>query len=388
MTETVDVADWQKGFSIEQLKEMAAPFKANHKALVFGAFGLTKERDIADAMSKSRAVWTGSPVQAVALFVPTKMPSEQQDFAQRKFTIGSGSVSIKSFAANSFGDGVKVLNAIVSRSNGAPIWLEIFEEDATAKKCASACKFEYVTTKISAGSELKGVYIHGAPSPLAPISKVDEATLLVLDRSFLSKEAHEAIKAELAEFDQLWAQHYSDYNKRKSWEAFALRGYSSDPEFIIKPAEMSKGWKEENSARLSDKSDWTDAAKHFPATLKAISMLGATQFDRVRFMRLRCKNGELSRHADITDREAGTADGKITRLHIPIWTSEAVTFYGWNARGYKFETHWPERALCYLDQRKPHAVINSDEWLNRIHLVVDCLSNHVVRDLIEHRMRE
>jgi Aspartyl/Asparaginyl beta-hydroxylase len=382
MSETAELADWQKGFSIDKLKEMAAPFKARHKALVFGAFGLTKERDIADAMSKQRAVWTGDPVQAVALFVPTKAASEQSDFAQREFVIAPGSVAIKAFAANSFGDGVKILEAIILRAEGAKIWLEIFEEDEIAKKCAIAARFVYVTTKVSAGSEIKGVYLHGAPSPLAPFSKVDEATLLVLNGSFLSGPMHTAIKAELRAFESLWAQHYSDYNKRKSWEAFALRGYSNDPGFIIKPAEMSKGWKEENSARLSSKSDWTDAAQHFPATVRAVGLLGATQFDRVRFMRLRSKNGELSRHADITDREAGTADGMVTRLHIPITTSDAVTFYGWNARGEKLETHWPERALCYLDQRKPHAVINSDPELNRIHLVVDCIANENIRELI------
>ena len=38
--------DWQKGFELEHLRSFAAVFKERHKPLVFGAFGLTKERDI------------------------------------------------------------------------------------------------------------------------------------------------------------------------------------------------------------------------------------------------------------------------------------------------------------------------------------------------------
>jgi hypothetical protein len=99
-------------------------------------------------------------------------------------------------------------------------------------------------------------------------------------------------------------------------------------------------------------------------------------------MRLRAKDGELSRHADITDREAGTANGFVSRLHVPIRTSPAVTFYGWGARGNKLERNLPQGALCYLDQRKPHAVRNTDPTVDRVHLVIDCFANERVRDLI------
>jgi hypothetical protein len=96
-------------------------------------------------------------------------------------------------------------------------------------------------------------------------------------------------------------------------------------------------------------------------------------------MRLRAKGGELARHADITDREAGTADGMIARFHIPIVTSPAVRFSAWTERGERIDTQWPEGALCYLDQRKPHTVTNSDPELARVHLVIDAISNADIR---------
>ena len=259
-----------------------------------------------------------------------------------------------------------------------------FSRIAVARAAVAATRrFEYVTTKISAGSEVKGVYCSGDALPLGPFGAEDKATLLLVDPAFLSGGELDAIRIELSDFDSLWAQHYSSYNKRKSWEAFALRGFSDEPGFIIKPAEMSKKWKEENAALMSERPRMTKAAEHFPATLAACAQLaGPEQCDRIRFMRLRAKGGELARHADITDREAGTADGMISRFHIPIVTSPAVRFSGWTERGERLDTQWPEGALCYLDQRKPHTVTNSDPELARVHLVIDAVSNGNIRELL------
>jgi hypothetical protein len=372
--------DWQKGIELDRLRKFAAPFKAAHKPLVFGAFGLTKERDIAEYLAKNQAIWTGTGPDAVALFKPVKLASEQTDFAGRSFEIPPGAVVVKSFVASSQEAGEKILRALVERAKAA-VWIEVFEEDKPSREAVEARGFTYVTTKVSAGSELKSIYVYGAPVPLPEFEPAEQATLLVLQRDFLSAKTHSAIKAEVAKFESQFAQHYSDYNKRKSWTAFALHGYSDDPAFIIKPAEMSKSWKEENAAWLAAQVRWSKAAANFPATVGAVKGLGL-KLDRVRFMRLRAKDGELSRHADITDREAGVQDGRVTRLHVPITTSDAVTMIGWSARGERMEVKFPERALCYLDQRKPHSVLNKDPALNRVHLVIDCFADGKLRKLI------
>lgn len=374
------MADWQHGFELDKLKAFAEPFKVRHKALVFGAFGLTKERDVAEALAKHRAIWTGGErPTAIALFAQSKADSEHHDFAQRPYVVPAGAVVIKAAAALDVAAGVKVLAALIERAQGAPVFAEIFEEDDITKQAALTAGLAYVSTKVSAGSEIKGVYVANLDPPLEPLPPHEAATLLLLDREFLSVEEHAKIGAELAKADALFAQHYSDYNKRKSWTAFALRGYSEDPGFIIKPNEMSKGWKEEHPDLLTRRPGPTSAAAAFPATMAAVGRL-AMATDRVRFMRLRSKDGELSRHADITDREAGLADGMITRLHIPIRTSDAVTFFGWSARGERLAHRFPPRSIFYLDQRKPHAVKNTDPTLDRVHLVVDCVSNATLRD--------
>jgi len=375
------MADWQQGIELDRLKAFAAPFKARHKALVFGAFGLTKERDVAEALAKNRAIWTGNPPTAVALFNQSKVASEQHDFAQRPYMVPAGGVVIKAAAALDPQSGLKVLATLIERAQGAPVFAEIFEEDAITKQAALAAGLAYCTTKVSAGSEIKGVYCTNCAPPLGPLDNAEAATLIQLDRDFLAVDEHAAITAELAKAHELFAQHYSDYNKRKSWTAFALHGYSDDPTFIIKPAEMSKSWKEENPNLLKATVRDTKVAPAFPATMRAVKRLGL-RLDRVRFMRLRSRDGELSRHADITDREAGVADGMVTRLHVPIRTSPAVTFFGWTARGERLACRFPERSIFYLDQRKPHAVTNTDPALDRVHLVIDCHADARLRQAI------
>jgi hypothetical protein len=377
-----DVAEWQRGHQLDYLRGFADVFKARHKPLVFGAFGLTKERDIAEALSKGRLLWTGKPPQAVAIAHLTKKPSEQQDFAQRKFTIPADVVLVKSFAALSVGSGKKLFDALTQKAGDTPVMAEIFEEDETAKTAVLNAGLSYVATKISAGSEVKGIYTDGEVWRDHPLPPEDEVTLEVLDDKFLSAAEQKAINAEIDAYgEDKFAQHYSDYNKRKSWTAIALRGYSDDPADIVKPNEMHQAWKDEHPERLKDKPRWTPAAERFKTTKTIITRLGV-EFDRVRFMRLRHKDGELSRHADITDRAAGTADGFVCRLHVPVRTSPAVVFNGWTARGQKIERTLPQGALCYLDQRKPHAVKNSDPTLDRIHLVMDCLANDKLRSRI------
>src|SRR2546429_8288233 len=52
---------------------------------------------------------------------------------------------------------------------------------------------------------------------------------------------------------------------------------------------------------------------------------------RIRLMRLAPGGGELTRHADITDREAGVAVGNVTPPHPPLVTNPAVQLPRWGA---------------------------------------------------------
>lgn len=369
--------DWQKGVPLEELRALAAPFKRHHKALVFGAFGLTKELDVATALDERRLIWTGprSAPKGVAIARLLKRPSVRTDFAQRDVTLAGGSVLVEAIAADDADSAGRMLSALLARASGAPVWCEAFEEDGIVRSALYALGFSWQSTLIKAGSELKGLYAKGAPL-VEPLPGEELATQTLLEPALLSAEETRSLLADIERFGETWAQHYSSYNKRRSWTAVSLRGYSDDPNFIPKPAEMSRAWKEEHPELLKAEARWTPAAAALPR-LRQLAERIAPFTDRVRLMRL-AGGGELTRHADITDREAGVQEGKLLRLHVPLRTDFGVRFHGWSARGQLRSQHFGAGSLFYLDQRKPHRVSN-DSGVDRIHLVIDAWSTPELR---------
>ena len=105
------------------------------------------------------------------------------------------------------------------------------------------------------------------------------------------------------------------------------------------------------------------------------------QPQRIRLMRLAQSGGELTRHADIVDPEAGTADGQTVRIHIPLISPPECKFTSWDEDGRRIAEHLAPGSLWYLDTRKPHAVQNPGNR-DRIHIVVDLFANDDVRALI------
>lgn len=380
-------ADWTHGFPLEQLKAYAAVFAEQHKPLVFGAFGLTKERDIAEALHEKgllvrRDPGTGAPA-AVALLRRLRMPGRMTDVAGREITMPPGHVRCDAIAARTVEAGAALLDHML-QAHGARLWVELFEEDRIMRQAAQRLPaLHWIATKVAAGSEVKGLYKAGpAPDHLAPLHPAEAVSLAVLALGFISEDEQAVVLDEIGAYAK-WAQHYSTYNKRHSWTAFALRGYDrDDPTFIIKPAEMAKGWQAEHKERMGARATWTAAGDNFPATLGIVErVLDGRGADRVRLMRLAPK-GELTRHADITDREAGLTDGRLARLHLPLRTSPGVIMRGVDKRGAPVATRFPERALCYLDQRGPHMVENNDPGCERVHLVLDVRSDARLRDMI------
>jgi len=180
--------------------------------------------------------------------------------------------------------------------------------------------------------------------------------------------------------DRLWVDHYSSYNKRRSWHAVALRSFGGDAAFIEKPAEMSKAWKAEHADSLAWTARDTPLMRQLPALAELAHQIpGGKQ--RVRLMRLTA-GGELSRHADITDKEAGIQTGKVARIHIPLISNEACRFQSWRLDGLGADDVFmqPGRAW-YLDTRKPHAARNAGRDA-RVHLVIDAMASPALRALL------
>lgn len=247
-----DMKEWQQGWPLAELKRMAKPFKHSHKPYCHGAFGLPKERDVAEALSNNQFTYCmkkrqeGQPgygeVAACAIFSQLKTAGHHTDFAGREITIPAGVLFVRHLGWDE-GEQERAGDILKHFLGNAPtVWLEIHEENAEAAGLARMHGFDWKATKVSAGSDIRGLYMAGKgifldQQPLDPAELVSIGRL----KDFLSPDSIAAIKAELAAYEkdiavidpkdkEAWGQHYSSYNKRQSWTSFALRGFTQRPE--------------------------------------------------------------------------------------------------------------------------------------------------------------
>ncbi len=368
------------------LKEAAALYRAEFKAHCYGAFGLPKERDVADARAAGQLMWTAidGKLEAIAMFRHHTIGSSHTDFAGRVAKIEAGDLFIRSIAGSPGGKR-KIINTLIERSGAKRAWLEGHVENPALCLLLETMGFRRAMTKIAASSDLKGLWWFGPPPVIEQLDPADVPGIKVISLRGDGAASPEDLAGVRRELDHIesgrWAQHYSSYNKRKSWTSFALAGFDpSDTSFIIKPSEMSKDWKAKNPERMKAECGLTALGQIMVSTMALVDRIPGKK-QRVRFMRLAAGNGELTRHSDITDPEAGTKDGQIARLHIPIVTDPRCVFRSWALDGREWQLHFPQGTLCYIDTRKPHAVVNPSD-VERIHLVVDVHCGPELRKLI------
>ena len=183
---------------------------------------------------------------------------------------------------------------------------------------------------------------------------------------------------QILELQIKFANHYSNYNKGNTWSGAVVRGYGGREDFIIKPSEMSGKWKKENSEKLKWGVQDTPLRKYLTEVEKFCKLL-PYKHERIRILKLSQGEGELERHTDIQDKEAGIGDGQWARLHFPLQTNPKVEFAQWNTDGSKTICKMREGELWYLDMRKPHTAVNFGEQ-DRYHLIIDIKSDETIRD--------
>ena len=98
-------------------------------------------------------------------------------------------------------------------------------------------------------------------------------------------------------------------------------------------------------------------------------------------MNLSPLGGELQRHTDQVDPNAGVTDNKLMRVHIPIVTNDRVIFEQWDCEGHNVKIHMGIGECWYIDVRKPHRAVNDGDSL-RTHLVIDFEANKYLRNLL------
>ena len=164
------------------------------------------------------------------------------------------------------------------------------------------------------------------------------------------------------------------YTKGEDWMAISLHGYGEHPLDILKPGVLKSGVDE--SAKLQDTFlRKENALKPVNEILKRIP----AEFERIRFMSLKAGT-IIGKHTDKIDKDIGLEIGKIIRLHIPIRTHSKVEFSVWDKRD-KITFLMVEWKYYYTDVTKPHSVENNSK-IDRIHLVVDCYCNAILRGLV------
>tara|TARA_R110002020_G_scaffold43981_4_gene127137 strand:- start:694 stop:1797 length:1104 start_codon:yes stop_codon:yes gene_type:complete len=361
--------NWYKDYDVDFLKRICNVFKKNEKNLTFGQFSRIKERDLIKYLDSGNIIYSNN---CCIVWRELKRNSFKKDFRGEKIYFSKGDVIVDRFSSFSIGEAKVLFGEFLKKVNKKTVYVNIFEEDRVSREIMSLFSFNWVSTKIMSSSEIIGFYSNSFKS--CHISEKEKLSLcsaseLLNKSSNVSDEEVKVIRQELESYSN-FVQHYSHYNKRNSWLAFSIKGYDKDdPGFIIKPDEMSKKWKKENIEYLESKSEYTSISNLFPFTIKFAEKFG--QLDRLRFMKLK-SGGELSRHADITNKQAGASSGKIARLHLSIIDHQDVKYHSWDLRGKESVKSFDNSEVFYLDQRKPHRVVNKSS-IDRINLVMDVI---------------
>jgi hypothetical protein len=262
-------------------------------------------------------------------------------------------------------------------------WLYVWAEDTRIKNLIPKQHFTYVGSKITTFGEIYEIYFHNSSVSLDDRThpKIDETENVTIKKlTDVNLHTIMSIKGTLERLDLNFQNHYSNYNKKKSWSAISLRGYSPDIMRIEKPIEMNKKWKEEHRDEELFLQD-TVLRKNFPEVESLLKLFGDTNVHRIRFMRLSPGGGELTRHTDQVDPDSGGSLGKLARIHIPIETNPNVEFMVWEPNGNKKVVNMRIGECWFLDTRKPHMVINNGDK-ERIHLVIDVETDNKLREMI------
>lgn len=371
---------WTLGYSLQQLKRIADTFRKSAQGVVFSQFAIPSEADVARALKDGHIKQNGD---SVAIIRKVHSKSYVTDFAQRRIPHLPGDLVIKEIAGSPAGMRQLLIDLAKEHGSGRPIVVHGHVERPQLRAVLRDIGFRVVAVQVGAASDMRAVWLRDRqPQIPSPLHAADAIALGIINKTFATRTNIAAIRSEIERANIEWHQHYSAYNKRRAWTAVALRGFGGKVHLIEKPSEMAKSWQKLHPERMMQNATDTPLMARCPTIRRLLARIPGTK-ERVRLMRLAPGGGELARHSDVTDRNAGLRDGMIVRLHLPIRTSPKCIFQSWDLNGTRHTKHFHEGCLFYLDVRKPHRVYNESDT-DRIHLVVDTVATEALRKLIAH----
>ena len=374
---------WQKGYELDYLKGIESMFKA-YNEVVLSPFAQMKKNKVAQLLHEHKIdEWELPPKNGKEriAWIPTNIAKHDV------YVKIHGSISLgvrekgERVIDNPVGDKDILLDRIGAYEEN--IWMMINSQYNLGNEIAKEMGFNKIGIKVNSFSDIINVYVKQNTDKELNVFKIPKIETIHMKKiGRMSPDDIKGIRTKLSTMlTSMFANHYSKYNKSKSWSAVSLRGFDQLPEMIEKPSVMNDKWQKENG-----KNDYfiqdTPLMKEFEPYIGHILNMLPTKIERVRLMKLEPNGGELGRHTDQTDKYLGTQDGDIIRLHIPLFTNEDVLFHSWNSEGVEEVTHMGEGELWYLDIRKPHRAINGGKT-ERVHLVIDVIANNNIRGIIE-----
>lgn len=371
---------WQKGIELEKLLELEKMWIGyNEKTL--SPFLQMKKNSIASVIDAKMYDYTEDYAIYTKIY---KVKSKIKMYSGYDIIISSIEPGERVINKISYKDKNKIIEKIKSYEENT--FLYVHEEDDEDKNIVDICGFKKIGVKINTFGDVLGVYFKGKPTIFGE-REFPELNKIIKEEHYILKKFNvpdfsklcNSILLKLNEKNIHFTNHYSNYNKGKSWSAISLRGYTEDFSFITKPDEMNKKWKNENKDiefKLRD----TVLRKDFPEVEIIIKNFKSVPH-RIRFMNLKSRGGELQRHTDQVDPDAGIMNGKLMRVHIPIVTNNNVIFEQWDCNGKNKKVNMKVGESWYLDVRKPHRAVNNGDSV-RTHLVIDFESNEYLRGLL------
>jgi hypothetical protein len=383
---------WANGYNVQDLKRITTLFERHDEGLVHGPFDRYSAHDAATDL---RNGWLklgprddeGVPVWAcVVRELDRRQPV--RDFTGGRMTLSPGTLYCTRMAFTDESAAVSLLDQF--SSHNGPVAVECWQEHRGERVLVGGMRLAAV--KISASSSMRGLWVsHDIEDPpwarraaerytLYPkqeLLALAQLPLALPQDAILALSSHPSVCDESA-----YAAHYSSYGKGDTWTALALRGFYDEPERIEKPSEMSRRWKSEHEQDLDrEPRDTPLRAALGPAAEKILVALPCAGFERIRLMRLAPGGGEVLRHADITDPDAGASEGKVVCVHIPLISNERCVFQSWGLDGNTSSMVMRPGTAAYLDVRKPHTAVNTGDT-PRVHLVVSCYANAATVELL------
>jgi len=369
--------DWQHGYDLDWLKEKENHF-ADYNKVVLSPFAQMKKNKIAELFSEDKLL------QIDNISGETILPTNIAKHAIHVKAYGDVELGIRQkgerMIDNPVGDKELLIKTIKTFKEN--IWMMINSEYKLGNKIAKELGFNKIGIKVNSFSDIINVYVLQNTEKKMNIMKLPKIeTINIKKVGGISQEDIREMKVKINLLEDLFTNHYSNYNRKKAWGAVSLRGFDSDITMIEKPSEMNNKWKKDHENYDYFLQDTKLIHVFKPAIDHILNMLPA-ETERIRLMKLEPNGGILDRHTDQTDKDLGTQDGDIMRLHIPLFTNDKVLFHSWDSQGKETIHNMAEGEVWYLDIRKPHRAVNGGDKA-RIHLVIDVIVNQNIRGMIE-----